>query len=647
MSSVRPRPRHTARPPHPSRRSQVRASPIGATSLLALLAAVGLILVALGNNAAREESGGAELLYWLGLVLIYAPITFRLLSTSASRTERVSLSVLLGVSLFLVRILYSPTVSSPYDELATWRQTADLINTGHAFTNNPIAAGYPAFPGLELVSAAVAQLAGVSIFHAGLIVIGTARAVLMLALFLFLERVTGSARAAGIGIALYACNPSFLYFDSQFHHEPMALALGAALLLVVLRWTSRTSRRNDPGLLFGIAALAAATTLTHHMMSYALALFLLVWTAAVAVAGKRRGAVNAKEPATVSDAPWLQMGVSGPALPAAIVTLVPAAWFIFVAGGDTVEELGGVLTGAIEGLVNLVFGGDEPKALFQGEGPTNSFAARLVAIASVITLLGVIAAGFLRIWRRPQAPTIWWVLAATATLYPATLAVRLTQAGTETAQRASAFVFVGMAFLTALLFGPMRWPRKRLERRALAAGLAALATIIFIGGVIIGKLPATRQPGPFLIGADARSIGPQGHAAAQFAKHHLPPESRILVDRSNSTLLGSYGGVNPVQGQIDGIPVARVLFNRNFGETERFVIEENDIDYVVTDRRLSSDLPVLGFYFEPDEPGAATRRSPLSARSLAKFRRVRELSQIYSNGPISIYDSTSVRSRGR
>ena len=74
-----------------------------------------------------------------------------------------------------------------------------------------------------MITAPLAQLADIGIFLSGTIVIGTARLVLMLALFLFLERVIGSARAAGIGVAIYACNPSFLYFDSQFGYESLAL----------------------------------------------------------------------------------------------------------------------------------------------------------------------------------------------------------------------------------------------------------------------------------------------------------------------------------------------------------------------------------------------------------------------------------------
>ncbi|HEX2265552.1 MAG TPA: hypothetical protein VHH14_04650, partial [Solirubrobacterales bacterium] len=623
----------------PRRSRPAAANPLRSAPLLALVCSVGLVLIALGNNAARTESGGAELLFWLGLALIYAPITFRLLSASASRPERLALCVLLGVGLFAIRILYSPTASSPYDEMATWRQTDDLLRSGHPFTDNPIAAGFPAFPGLELVAAALVDLTEISIFHAGLIAIGAARLILVLGLFLFLERVTGSARAAGAGIVLYVCNPSFLFFDSQFHHEPMGLGLAAAFLLVTLRWTNRGSEKDRGPLIFAVVVLAAAITLTHHMTSYAMAFFLLSWTAVAAFMERRRAVAATGEKAERSRPGWLAAARSGPALPAVVMTAMPLLWFLLVARSETTEELGGILTGSVEGVLDLFFGSDEPKALFSGSGPSNSLIAKAVALASVVALVAMIGLGIWRIWQRRRAPAIWWVLAGAAVLYPATLAVRLTQAGTETAQRASAYVFVGMAFLAAFLYGTLRWSRRRSGGSAIAAAIAGLATVIFLGGVIIGKVPATRQPGPFLVGADARSIGPRGVAAARFAEEYLERDSRIVVDRSNSTLLGSYGGLKPVQGEIDGVPVARVLFDERFEDVHRFVLAQNKIDYVAVDRRLSSGLPVLGFYFEPDEPGASTRTAPLSPAALGKFDDVPQISRVFSNGEIQIYDT--------
>ena len=46
----------------------------------------------------------------LWAVLIYGPIAFRLLSLSASRAERIGLVVLMGVALFLVKMLVIMTV---------------------------------------------------------------------------------------------------------------------------------------------------------------------------------------------------------------------------------------------------------------------------------------------------------------------------------------------------------------------------------------------------------------------------------------------------------------------------------------------------------------------------------------------------------
>src|SRR5689334_14073473 len=271
------------------RRSSRSRFPYGALPLLLLIAGAGLVLIALGNNAARKETAGAELLFWGGLALIYGPIAFRLLSTSASRTERICLVVLMGVALFLVKVLYNPLQYPPFDELATWRQTHGVLSTGHLFSSNPIAAGYPAFPGLETITAALTELSGISIFHAGVIVIGVARATLMIALFLLLERVVGSARRAGTGVAGYACNPSFLYFDAQFGHESLGLLLGGTLLLVAVDWVepARLSSRLVISLLATMVVVACAMTITHHMTSYALSAFLICWAILAGLESRR------------------------------------------------------------------------------------------------------------------------------------------------------------------------------------------------------------------------------------------------------------------------------------------------------------------------------------------------------------------------
>jgi hypothetical protein len=322
-----------------------------------------------------------------------------------------------------------------------------------------------------------------------------------------------------------------------------------------------------------------------------------------------------------------------------------AAWFAFVAGGVTVDELGKVITRAVDSTVSLIAGGSGPKTLFADGGQTNPLPARALAIGSVIPLLLLIPVGLRRAWRKPDSSPLWRTLALVALVYPVSLGLRLTLAGSETSQRASEFVFVGVAFLAGLVVAELRWPDRWLMRNAKALALTAVATVVFAGGIIIGELPVTRQPGPFLVGAEDRSISPQGLDAARFVESELPAESRILVDRQNGTLLASYGRQTPVFGRIEGIPVARILFSRRFDRLDRRLIKDDLIDYIVVDRRLSRELPVLGYYIEPDEPRAYRRRKPISAASLNKFRRAPGLSRIYVNGPISIYDTSGLASR--
>jgi hypothetical protein len=622
---------------------------LGAAPLLALVAAGGLVMVALGNNAARLSESAAQPLFWGGLIVVYAPIVLRLFSVSASREERIALSVLLGGALYVVKVLYDPTGFVLHDELATWRQTSDLITTGHALSPNPIVSGYAGFPGLEMIAAALSHLADLRIFLSGTIVIGLSRLTLILALFLFLERASGSSRAAGIGVAIYACNPSFLYFDSQFGYESIALVIAAALLLVTLRWSDPDSPGhlwNAAGLAMAMAILAATLAITHHMTPYAMIGFLGLWALTIATSGGQPVGAAARDGTSgpwrgFFRAPW----VDGPALPALMLAVAAGAWFAFEAGSVTTAELGGVFKEAIESVVHLITGEAGSKTLFESGSQTNTMAARILGVASVVPLLAAIPLGLLRTWRGRESNPLWRALAVVALFYPVTMLLRFTQAGTETSQRASEFVFLGLAFVGALLLNELPWRGTPARRLRLGLGLTALATVVFLGGFIVGESPVTRQPGPFLVGGEARAISPQGNAAARFAASELPANSRVLVDRPNSTVVASYGRLEWVSGSIEGIPVARVFFSKTFDPIDQRVISNDLIDYIVVDRRLSHEVPAGGYYFESTESSANTYDEPLDVASLRKFNHVQGLSRIFDNGAIAIYDTSGLRSK--
>ncbi len=620
----------------PAERRARRRIRLGAAPLLALVAALGLLLVVIGNEAAREGSGGLKQgLFWIGLIVIYAPIAFRLITSSAGREERIALALTMAISLFLVKVLRSPTDFTRFDELGWWRATHDTVRSGGAFSDNPIVVSTAGFPGLATVTAAISELSGLSIFQAGVLLIGVAKVTLTLALFLFLERTIGSARAAGIGVAVYACNPSFLYFDAQFGYESLALMLAIALLLATLRWSDRSEGRRPEalaGTIGVLVVLAFMLVLTHHMTTLAALAFCGFWTVAILALNRGRRVDYTTE--------WLV----GPGLPTVLIGLAAVMWFGLVAGGVTVEELGGVFSRAFHSVVDLISGTGGSKQLFSGSGESEPLIARALALFSIVPLLAVIGLGVLKMWREREDDPLRVTLAGVAVLYPVTLGLRLTAASSEASQRASEFVFVGVAFLAAMLI--VEWDRTRRHVRAAGSvALAAVAAVVFVGGFIVGELQATRQPGPYLVGAEDRSITSEGIAAARFAATHLPAQSRILADRTNATLLGSYGGLDPVFGRYADISVPRVLFSAELDRLDRRVIHGQSLAYVVVDTRLSRELPLIGYYVESDEEGAFERARPVAIASLRKFEAAPEVNKIYSNGPIAIYDTTALLRR--
>ena len=73
-----------------------RPTGLGELPRLAFLAAVGLLVVAIADTLSRFDVVVAPLAWWLGLLLIVAPIAARLIGREAGRRERLTLVVLVG-----------------------------------------------------------------------------------------------------------------------------------------------------------------------------------------------------------------------------------------------------------------------------------------------------------------------------------------------------------------------------------------------------------------------------------------------------------------------------------------------------------------------------------------------------------------------
>jgi hypothetical protein len=585
---------------------------------LSLVGALGVLQMALADNAARGGASWAVLLFWTALLTLFVPMAARLLMPAVARRERIGLLAVLGLELYVAVLLLSPIAFTDFDDFAHWRTTLDIAQTNHLFQPNPLLPISAQYPGLEIITQAISSLTGLSIFTAGIIVIGVARLIGVLALYLLFEVLIRSAWAASIGTLLYMANPHFLFFDAAFSYESLALPLALLVLYAVAR---RSLRRDGThaGWTMTIWLGLATVVITHHLTSYALAAFLVLWAVALVVV--HRGLQIRGEP-------------GGAALLAIVLSLV---WVVYV-GSSVIGYVAPHVTAGLQQLAQVLLGKLATRQLFHdGAGSVTPRWEQMTAYAAVGLILVGVPFGLSQIWKRYRDNAAAIALGIAALAYPASQALRLTQEGAETAERASEFLFVAIAFVLAVgatevwLRSPVSWPRHALATVA--------AAIIFVGGVVGGSGPTwNRLPGPYLVSADQRSVTPEGIDAATWASAYLGPGHLIATDRVNQLLMGTYGRQHVVTGADSHLPVVTVFFSAQLDAYDRAILRKAGAQYLVIDHRLSTGLPRVGVFYEIGEPGAFQHTTPMSPALLSKYDAVPGVGRVFDSGDIVIYD---------
>jgi hypothetical protein len=673
----------------------------GWVPVLAITGAVGLMLIAVADNAARKDADWAMWLFWIGLLTLFVPVALRISMLAISRMECISLIVILGMGLYATKVLQSPVSFVLHDEFSHWRTANDIIQTGRLFTENSLIPISAIYPGLEIVTAAVSNLTGLSIFVSGILVLGMARLVLLLSLYLFFERAGGSIPIAGLASLLYMANPNYVFFGSQFAYESLALPLAALTLFIVIRRTD--TRKGRFGFNLAEVLAIAAVTVSHHITSYMVVALLVLWTGVHLVKSRRTEiekqlrrlvqwyageTTNEREPdnegqgignklgrligwyageqqdpraegKAARQAPGFSLrrdnkppdphvddpNLKSPGSAALLAVLMALFWLVSV-GPMVLSYVGPHLLGGIDELLRLMTGEARTRELFVSAGQLAPLWMRVNGVASVILILVALPFGLLYVWRRQRANTVVFTLSIAALAYPASLALRLTQRGAETSNRLSEFVFVALVLVLSL--GVVR---PLLSRGAgLGAGLVrrgiftVLATVLFVGGITVGWPYWGILPGPYLVGADPRSIEPQSLAAADWVKDTLGPNQRVAADRTNGLLLGSFGQQFVATALSTRVSTYRIFFAPEIGEAEREIISQAGIQYVLVDSRLSTGLPQVGFYFERGEPDTMNHKVPMDPSLLDKFDRTPGVNRIFDSGNIVIYDVRALSS---
>jgi hypothetical protein len=363
--------------------------------------------------------------------------------------------------------------------------------------------------------------------------------------------------------------------------------------------------------------------ITHHLMSYFLAAILLLWTGVAAIKNWRGNKEYVPYAITI-----------------ALLDFV-VAWLMFVAE-ITVGYLAPYFGGTLTTLLRFITGYTGDRSLLPSSTQSSGLLSeRLVGIASVLFLLIGLAVG-LWVWKASNRKNpamrqpLAIVLVLVGLIYPLLPLLHLSNTTWEVSNRMASYVFMGLGYVigVGLALPTIRSWLSHLRKWAFLPGLA----VIICGGVIGGSHPATRLPGPYLVEADNRSVDLYGVSAADWARSYLGANNRMAGDREQSVLMGSLGQQAMVFRSADGINISPIFLKLKLEPVDLQNIRTLQIRYLVIDQRITQSAPLFGYYFEGWEQQLVPSQVPVSPATLGKFDHMSNVSRIFDNGSIQIYD---------
>ena len=503
-----------------------------------VIAMVGLGLLLVGASDALGRNGhltAVTPLFLAGVALIFGACAWRLTGTAASRDERVWVSVVLGVGLLGSYTLRSPLIFDNFDELSHSATLMRLLDSRTLFPNNPILPVSPYFPGIELVTIATKWLTGLPLLLDQMIVLLMARVVLVLCVFLVVERACRSARAGGVGVLVYAAGPEFYSLGAQYGYQTLALTFAAAV--VYLLFASIDAGHPKTGRLFALALVSiGAMVVSHHVTAWLAVSFLVVWAAALRlVHDPRQAFIDSTGGQTLPNAPltrspsaiklWdahrdrrkQQSRVIG--LAALVGIVLVGAWIAFV-GHVLTGYVGPLLQEGVDSAATMLGQFHGNRRLFQNSagGGTPGWESALILAAAVAFCLILLVSLYAVVWKNSvRGGRLRYLPAVIAATYPLALLTNISTDAKLVGARATTFVFFGMA---VVIGGWLARPLLSQRRVIIRFATIGVAVICFLGSTLYGggPLPGLVN-GPYIVGAHERSLGPPSFGAGQLGQH--------------------------------------------------------------------------------------------------------------------------------
>lgn len=592
------------------------------------------------NIAETATRGTSEFAwFWVGMLLMELPLIGLIARKATHPKMRTALIVFYGIVSYAPKLLRNPASPRYHDEFAHWLATYEILSTGKLFRPNPIISIISRYPGLHTVTAAFAHITGSTIWHAATLLLIVFHVTLVLGVFALAQALGFKNRTASLTAILYALNSSFLYFDTQYAYESIAITLVVWTLVAYVRAVRAQSREERIAWSVLTLALSTTTVITHHLSTFTLIQIMVLLSLAVSM------------PRLAMEEGWGRASATAWGL-TLITTLIAGAWFHFVAPA-TWAYLSPYLGEGLSELMQVVTGAGTARQLFGGTSLSPWWEQNSAYMVTVFALCLAIGGLFLiRVWIRdgqlPQgrrrALLFAFVLLGFA-YFPSTIFI-LSPSGAEGARRSWAFTWIGLSILagpTAIWLIDWAGHRSRYWMRvSLRSGILVAFAIALVGGTAAGMNVSYRFPGPFLYGSDARSVTPELLAASEWFSARFGTGNKVVTDRYTGLIFASFGLQNTAFSSA-GFPIYNLYLAKPGAPIEpAYLFSElsnSNYTYLIVDARMAHDTPELGVYFQPGDPPSARPlgdKSPFSGR-LSKFNTVQWAIKVFQSDNYSIY----------
>lgn len=580
----------------PSRVSLVPSGPLADLSAVGLVAIGAALVVWAYRLAPTARIQSYDPIFWAGMLLAYLAVTWRALTGRYA----VAWLGLLGLFTLLPKFWMSQGGPLYFDEIAHFALLRNVVSAGRLFQHTPLLPIATYYPGLESAAAAIHWLTGLSLWDSGLTLIAVVHCLLPVQIYYIARALQAPHRWAAVAGLVYATNPSFIYDDTMFGYESLAILLMLTVVRLYLeamaaeRYGSRTWRQSLSTALL-IAVISLGLVFTHHLYSLAGIVLLLA------------GALLVKPITGFADRKggWRRLFVRW--VPVLTLATCFGLWVVFVAAG-TLRYLSPWVSGTASDLVALVSGSKRSGAtrtIFSHSTiPGYEHVAAIGAPVVIAVALLFAGIGWLR--KPALRRNFLWSFLLTAA-YLVSLPLTLTTEGENGAHFTWPTTYVGVALLPAALAILFEWDKRspQLKRRVATAGAAALA-VLLVGNVAAGTAVDHRFPGPYEFGSDTLSVTPETLAFANWVRAHLGPGARIVTDRFTALALTAHAdAVTPMQvaGGGAGLQFASIWYVARLPTPALMsAMERQRDDYLAVDIRdaqYTATYPPLFYNGEP------------------------------------------------